>query len=125
MKNQKTYVIYIKIEIKKNQIIDIMVEKKIDLEKKVGEKITLIGRVSNVMWQHFNVNIQDYPHINYMDLDDTHQIVVYSKEPIICKNIIELSGEVIKIDTKNNDPKSKIHDGFVEYQLIVDSWKCL
>ena len=102
-----------------------MVEKIIDLKNKVGKKIHLIGKISTIMWQNFNVDIQDHPHINYVDLDDKHQIVIYTKEPVICKDTIELSGEVIKIDSKDNDPKSKIHDGFIEYQIIVDSWRCL
>ena len=97
----------------------------IDFENKVGKKITITGKVSTVMWQHFNVSVDGHPHMNYIDLDDTRQVVVYTKDEITCKNAIELTGEVLKIDSKNNDPRSKIHDGFIEYQLIVDSWKCI
>lgn len=61
--------------------------------------------------------------MDYFDLDGNYQIVVYSKEPISRKGKIELTGEVIKVEGKSKDPRSKIHDDFSEYQLIVDSWK--
>lgn len=96
-----------------------------NLKKNVGEKITIRGEISNIMWQHFGKYVEGYPHENYIDLDDNTQIVVYTKKPIKCKGLVELIGEVIAIDSSNNEPESKIHDGFIEYQLVVDSWKCL
>jgi len=102
-----------------------MSTKDLKLEKSVGRVITLQGKVSSVMWQHFGTYIEGYPHETYIDLEDHPQIVVYSKEPITCEGPIELTGEVIKIDSSENDPRSKIHDGFVEYHLKVESWKCI
>ncbi len=95
----------------------------INFEDFVGKKVTLKGKVSNIMWQHFATPILDHPYTTYIDLDETHQIVAYSKEPIEKLEYIQFTGNIIKIDTQNNDPRSKICDGYVEYQIIIDTWK--
>jgi len=102
-----------------------MLTKRSDLERNVGKKVKIQGKISNVMWQHFTMKTINHPYMNYIDLDETLQIVVYSKEEITCKTNVELIGELIKVGNKENDPRYKIHDEFFEYQLIVDSWKCI
>ena len=102
-----------------------MLTKRTDLERNVGKKVKIQGKISNVMWQHFTIKTIEHPYMNYIDLNETLQIVAYSKEEINCKTNVELTGELIKVGTKGTDPRQKIHDEFFEYQLIVDSWKCL
>lgn len=96
-----------------------------DFEKNLGEMIQINGTVSKVMWQHFTINIDTHPHVNYIDIDDMHQIIVYSKSQIKCKKNVEIVGELIKIENKSKDPRYKIHDEYYEYQLIANSWKCV
>jgi hypothetical protein len=96
-----------------------------DFEKNIGKKVIVVGKISTVMRQHSTRLTKFHPYINYVDLDDTHQIIIYTKSPITCENKIELSGEVIKIESNEGDPRFKIHDIYTEYQLIVESWKCL
>ena len=102
-----------------------MLTKRSDLERNIGKKVKIQGKVSNVMWQHFTINTDEHPYMNYIDINETLQIIVYTKEEITCKTNIELIGEIIKVENKGNDPKSKIHDEFSEFHLIVDSWKCI
>ncbi len=71
------------------------------------------------------VFIGDYTHINYIDLENNSQTVVYTKKPISCKEKVEISGKVVKVEG-TKDPRSKISDDdYCEYHLISDSWKCV
>jgi len=94
-----------------------------DFENKVGKIVKIKGRVAEEIWQHMTTIVNSHNNMEYFDLDGNYQIVVYSREPISRKGKIELTGEVIKVEGKSKDPRSKIHDDFSEYQLIVDSWK--
>ena len=95
----------------------------IDFENNVGKIVKIKGRVAEEIWQHMTTIVNSHNNMEYFDLDGNYQIVVYSREPISRKGKIELTGEVIKVEGKSKDPRSKIHDDFSEYQLIVDSWK--
>jgi len=94
-----------------------------DFENKVGKIVKIKGRVAEEIWQHMTTIVDSHNNMEYFDLEGNYQIVVYSKEPLSREGKIELTGEVIKISGKSKDPRSKIHDDFSEYQLIVDSWK--
>ncbi len=103
----------------------IILNKRSDFEQHVGKKVKIQGKISNVMWQHLTIITKDHPYMKYVDIDETFQVVAYSKEEITCETNVELMGEIIKVGNKESDPKYKIHDEFFEYQVIVDSWKCI
>ena len=69
--------------------------------------------------------VETHPFMHYFDLEDSHQIVIYTKEDLKCKKKIEMIGKLVKAEAKHKNPRSKITDKYFEYQLIVDSWKCL
>ena len=89
-----------------------------------GNSIKIIGKISNIMWQHIQTYIETHPSMNYFDLEDGFQIIIYSRNPISCSDKVEIIGKVIKVEG-SKDPRSKIPDEHCEYHLIVDSWKCI
>ena len=103
----------------------INITKYADFESNVGKNIKMIGKIAEAIWQHLTTFIDSHPFMNYFDLDDGYQIVIYTKDSIPCKEKIEIIGKLIKVEGKRKNPRSKINDEYFEYQLIVDSWKCL
>lgn len=91
----------------------------------VGEKITLTGNISKIPWQHLIKFISDRNHINYFDLDNGEQIVIYSREPITCRGKMKINGEIILTKGSSKRPQKIKDDTYQEYQLLVDSWECL
>ncbi len=96
-----------------------------DLTNNLGKKVKIVGEIGKAIRQHLTTYIDSHPFMNYFDLSDGHQIVVYTKNSISCKEKIELVGEVIKVESQHKNPLSKISDKFSEYHLITDSWKCV
>jgi len=95
-----------------------------DFEGNVGEIVKIIGKIAKEIWQHLTTLVDSHPFMNYFDLDDGYQIVIYTKDSISCKENIEIVGKLIKVEGKRKNPRSKINDDYFEYQLLVDSWKC-
>ena len=96
-----------------------------DFEGNVDEKVKIIGKVAQEIWQHLTIFSDSHPFMNYFDLNDGYQIVIYTKDSLSCDDKIEIMGKLIKVEGKRKNPRSKIHDEYFEYQLLVDSWKCL
>ncbi len=96
-----------------------------DFAGNVGEKVKIVGKISKVMWQHLATFVDSHPYMNYFDLDDGYQILIYTKDDITSEEKIEIIGKLIKVEGARKNPRSKIHDDYFEYQLLVDSWKCL
>lgn len=98
----------------------------------VGEEITLSGNISKIPWQHLIQFISDRDNINYFDLENGEQIVIYSREPIViysrepitCRGKMKINGEVILTKGSSKRPQ-KIDETYQEYQLLVDSWECI
>jgi len=91
------------------------------LAENEGNSIKLRGKISNTMWQHIQIHLETHPNMNYFDLEDGFQIIIYSQDPISCKDKMEIEGKVIKVEgVKNSRSKA---NGFSEYHLVVDSWK--
>ena len=88
-----------------------------------GKTIKIIGKISNIMWQHIQMFIDTHPHDNYFDLEDGFQIIVYSKNPISCTEKVEIQGQVVKVEGIT-EPDSKA-SGYSEYHMKVDKWKCI
>jgi len=96
-----------------------------DFKSNLGKEVKIIGKIAEEIWQHLTTFIESHPYMNYFDLDDGHQIVIYTKDEISCKEKLETTGKLIKVESKHKNPRSKITDKYFEYQLLVDSWKCI
>ena len=96
-----------------------------DFKHNVEKKIKIVGKIAKAIWQHLTAYIDSHPCMNYFDLDDGHQIVIYTKDSISCEEKIEFIGKLIKVESKHKNPRYKISDKYFEYQLIADSWKCI
>jgi hypothetical protein len=103
----------------------IIIRKYSDFEGNVGKTVKIIGKIAKEIWQHITAFFDYYPYMNYFDLDDGFQIVIYTMNAISCEEIIEVVGELIKTEGKRKNPRSKIEDEYFEYQLLVNSWRCL
>lgn len=95
------------------------------LKDKVGKKIALRGKISDVPWQHMIEDVENYNHIYYFDLEGGNQIVIYSKAEIQCASSLSVTRKVIEVRGKSKRP-GKIDDiTYVEFHIIVDDWTCL
>ena len=103
----------------------ISITKYSDFQNNVGKRVKIIGKIAKEIWQHLTTFVDSYPFMNYFDLDDGYQIVIYTKDFISCKDSIEILGKLIKVEGTRKNTRSKINDKYFEYQLLVDSWKCL
>ncbi|MFX1501036.1 MAG: hypothetical protein ACFFDH_08750 [Promethearchaeota archaeon] len=101
------------------------ISKYADFEGNVGNTVKIIGNIAMEIWQHLTTLVDSHPFMNYFDLDDGYQIVIYTKDSLSCTEKIEIVGKLIKVEEKRKNPRSKIQDEYFEYQLLVDSWKCL
>ena len=96
-----------------------------DFEGNVGEIVKISGKIAVEIWQHLTTFIDSHPYMNYFNLEDEYQIVIYTKETISCEETVEITGKLIKVEGTRKNPRTKIQDEYFEYQLVVDSWKCL
>jgi hypothetical protein len=96
-----------------------------DFESNIGKNVKIKGKLASEIWQHTTTFIESHPYMYYFDLEDGHQIVIYTREDISCSKQIETTGKLIKTEANHKNPRSKITERYFEYQLIVDSWKCL
>ncbi len=96
-----------------------------DFENNLGKEIKIVGKIAEEVWQHITSFVESHPYMNYFDLDDGHQIIIYTKDEISCNEKLEVKGQLIKVESKHKNPRSKIVDKYFEYQLLVDSWKCV
>ncbi len=93
------------------------------LKQNEGKVISIKGKISKSIWQHIQALITSHPHINYFELEDGFQILVYSKNQVDCNDILEITGRIIKVEG-SKDINSKAYE-HTEYHIIADSWKCL
>ena len=94
------------------------------MKKLVGQKVELEGKLSDLPWQHL-INFSDtHKEIQYFDLVNGDQIVVYSQNPIECAKKMKLSGKVIEVIGKSKRPGDTSEIEYVEYQILVDDWEC-
>lgn len=88
----------------------------------VGNKIVIVGTVSETPWQHMVDPRPSHPHATYFDMG-SGQIVVYSKEPIGCAGTVRVTGTVIRLEGSSKDPRRK--ETCTEYHVLADSWECV
>ncbi len=95
------------------------------LKDKVGKKIAIKGKISDIPWQHMIKDVENHNHIYYFDLEDGDQIVIYSKTELNCAESLLITGEVIEVRGKTKRP-GKIDDvTYIEYHIVIDDWECL
>jgi len=102
-----------------------IISKYSDFKSNLGKQVKIIGKIAKEIWQHLTMFVESHPYMNYFDLDDGHQMVIYTKDDMSCKEKLETTGKLIKVESKHKNPRSKISDKYFEYQLLVDSWKCI
>lgn len=91
-----------------------------DLQKYVGKKVVIEGKISDVPWQHIMLSSSDYPVSSYFDIGKS-QIVIYSKEMIGTTKKIKVKGTVVKVSGKSKNPKyAKSKETYCEYHILVD-----
>ena len=88
----------------------------------VGNKIVIVGTVSETPWQHMVDPRPSHPHATYFDMG-SGQIVVYTKEPIECAGTVRVAGTVIRLEGSSKDPRRK--ETCTEYHVQADSWECV
>jgi hypothetical protein len=93
-----------------------------DLRSRVGEKVVLVGRVSQMPWQHM-IRGDLKKQAAYIDLEGRGQIVAYAKGSISCPGAVVLRGTVLLTEGSSKRPGSK--EVCSEVQLDVESWQCL
>ena len=91
-----------------------------DLSNYVGKKVIVLGKISDIQWQHTINFIKTHPVILYFDMDDV-QIVIYSKKEINSKEQLKISGKVIKVLWKSE--KTGDDSKFTEYHIIADNYE--
>ena len=96
-----------------------------NFKESVGKSITLVGNISKIPWQHLVQFLNDRANINYFDLDNGEQIVIYSREPITCIEEMKITGEVIITKGGSKRPQQIQTETYEEYQLLVDTWECI
>jgi hypothetical protein len=96
-----------------------------NFKESVGKTITLTGNISKTPWQHLIQFFDDRTNINYFDLDNGEQIVIYSYEPITCIGKMKIKGEVIITEGGSKRPQKIQTEKYIEYQLLVDTWECI
>ena len=53
------------------------------LKEKIDQEVSIVGKISDIMWQHMIAYEPDYPEILYFDpKDGGAQIVLYAKTQI-------------------------------------------
>jgi len=96
------------------------------LKEKIGQEVSLVGKISDIMWQHMIAYEPDYPEILYFDpKDGGPQIVLYAKTQIEKKphKYLKVFGKVKEIRATSQKGQ-KIDDGeYREYHLIVTQYE--
>jgi hypothetical protein len=86
------------------------------------KKISLVGELSDIPWQHMIAYVEGHPYSEYFDIPG-YQIVIYSKTQIKCQGKVKLYGTVLKVQGKGKRPDPG-DDLYTEYHLVVDKWEC-
>ncbi len=98
------------------------------LKEKIGQEVSVVGKISDIMWQHMIKYEPDYPEILYFDpKNGDAQIVLYAKTQIENKpnKYVKVFG-IVKEIKSSHQKGQKIEDGdYREYHLIVNRYEYL
>ncbi|GAH42031.1 unnamed protein product, partial [marine sediment metagenome] len=50
-----------------------------DFKDNVGKNVKILGTLAKEIWQHLTTFVDSHPYMNYFDLDDGYQMVIYTK----------------------------------------------
>ena len=96
------------------------------LREKIDQEVSIIGKISDIMWQHMISYEPDYPEILYFDpKNGDNQIVLYAKTQIKNKpNIYVIVFSKVKEIKCSGQKGQKIEDGdYREYHLIISRYE--
>ena len=96
------------------------------LKEKIDKDVSIVGKISDIMWQHMISYESDYPEVLYFDpKNGDNQIVLYAKTQIKNKpnKYVKVFGKVKEIKSSRQKGQ-KIEDGdYREYHLIVNRYE--
>jgi len=98
-----------------------------DLATRVGQIVTVDGTLADTPWQHPVAPPPSHRRINYMDLSDTFQLVVYSRDRVTCTpgQGLRVRGRVVRIEVpakraRESDPRTTV----TAFHVAADTWEC-
>lgn len=98
------------------------IDGQVSLREKAGNRISVMGRISDVPWQHIIAGFDDCPYSYYFDFGDD-QTVIYCSEEIACTGEIIVYGTVVEVGTRSKKPGDDTR--YTEFQIRVDRVDCL
>lgn len=97
-----------------------------NLNEKIGQNVSIVGKISDIMWQHMITYELDYPEILYFDpKKGGPQLVLYAKTQIKNKpeKYVKVFG-IVKEIKSTRQKGQKIEGGeYREYHLIVNRYE--
>ncbi|MHA1745733.1 MAG: hypothetical protein ACTSWW_07025 [Promethearchaeota archaeon] len=96
------------------------------LKEKIGQDVSLVGKISDIMWQHMIAYEPDYPEILYFDpKNGGPQIVIYAKTQIENKprKYLKVFGKVKEIRATSQKGQKIVDENYREYHLIVHRYE--
>ena len=73
-----------KLELVKKGIVMNTISNYSDLVDNLEQNVAIVGEIAKAIWQHLTTYVDSHPFMNYFDLNDGHQIVIYTKKEISC-----------------------------------------
>ncbi|MHA1584464.1 MAG: hypothetical protein ACTSWL_04360 [Promethearchaeota archaeon] len=92
------------------------------LKEKVDPDISIVGRISDIIWQHMITYEPDYPEILYFDpKNGDNQIVLNAKTQIKNKphKYVKVFGRVKEIRSSRQKGQKIEDEDYREYHLVV------
>ena len=93
------------------------------LKQAKNKEITIKGIISTIPWQHTIGSIKEFSYIEYFDLEDSFQTVIYSKSELPKGKLLEIKGTVTEIKGRSKRPKDEQNENYREYHIIVREFK--
>lgn len=95
------------------------------LKDSLNKSNSFKGIISEIPWQHLVASIKDYPHAEYFDLEDGFQTIIYSKEKILSKTKLLVTGTVIEVKGRSKRPTDEEEKNYSEYHILVNEYRVL
>ena len=92
------------------------------LKQTVGKEIAIKGEISTTPWQHTIASLKEHPFIEYFDLEDGFQTVLYSKDDLPKGTFLKIRGTVIEVKGRSKRPTDE-QDEFREYHIVVKEFQ--
>lgn len=92
-----------------------------------GQVVRVLGTISNTPWQHLVAHIPGKL-VEYLDLEDGGQTVIYIDKSPHCPGMVEVEGVVMEVQgsTKRpGGPRNAQEESFSELHINVSRMRCL